>query len=382
VKRGAGVLLGGLGVVLAFGVLGPFGAIAVGWFLLSPDPAASTARGGGVGAIGAAASAATGYLADEWRAGGPARQRRRNARRDRWLAAGGWRARALDYEHGAVIAWRVIRSGVVAIVRGAAAIPAGVMAGAEAAREHRARRDTTPVTESEPDSVTAEAGDHTTADAGGEQVIHQDDLTYVLEAQGHTCPRCGTAWQPDVVTLSDGSQLARMRCPNCGAHRPAHDGEIPTDTPTTARPRGDGGPTDSGGHPATGQAPPPPTGEGMTQTDTTTHAGGAELTNTGDLRAEVIAMQTLIEEAEILGALLQTWQNGLSDAYESGNAAGGPKTRALDEAVAAVSEAGADGAAFGDALSEIRLACDQADALGEEAASMGADGHTKGFVPA
>ena len=120
----------------------------------------------------------------------------------------------------------------------------------------------------------------------------------------------------------------------------------------------------------------------MTQTDTTTHAGGAELTNTGDLRAEVIAMQTLIEEAEILGALLQTWQTGLPDAYESGNAAGGPKTRALDEAVAAVSEAGADGAAFGDALSEIRLACDQADALGEDAASMGADGHTQGYVPA
>lgn len=116
--------------------------------------------------------------------------------------------------------------------------------------------------------------------------------------------------------------------------------------------------------------------------DSTTHAGGAELTNTGDLRAEVIAMQSLIEEAEILGRLMQEWQAGLPDAYESGHAAGGPKTRALDEAVAAVSEAGADGAAFGDALGEIRIGCDQADSLGEHASSMGADGHTQGYIPA
>ena len=100
------------------------------------------------------------------------------------------------------------------------------------------------------------------------------------------------------------------------------------------------------------------------------------------MRAECAEVARLLEEAAVLGGLLKDWQKRLPDAYEAGNAAGGPKTRSLDEAVASVSEAGEDGQALGEALSGIRSACDQADSLGEHAAAMGAEGHTQGYVPA
>jgi hypothetical protein len=120
----------------------------------------------------------------------------------------------------------------------------------------------------------------------------------------------------------------------------------------------------------------------MSTQTTTAPVGGSELATTDDLRAECGVIAGLLEEAAVLGGLLKDWQTGLPDAYEAGNAAGGPKTRALDEAVAAVSEAGDDGQALGEALGGIRQACDQADSLGEHAAAIGADGHTKGYVPA
>lgn len=119
-----------------------------------------------------------------------------------------------------------------------------------------------------------------------------------------------------------------------------------------------------------------------TQTDTTAPVGGSELATTDDLRAECGVIAGLLEEAAVLGGLLKDWQCGLPEAYEGGNAGGGPKTKALDEAVGSVAESGDDGQALGDALGGIRQACDQADSLGEHAAAMGADGHTKGYVTA
>ncbi len=120
----------------------------------------------------------------------------------------------------------------------------------------------------------------------------------------------------------------------------------------------------------------------MPESDSTSNQIGGELSTTADLRSEAAAMAALIEEINVVGGLLKDWQETLPDNYEAGHAAGGPRTRALDEAVSAVSEAGDDGQAFSEGLTAIRLACDQADALGDHASSMGALGHTSGYVPA
>ncbi len=119
----------------------------------------------------------------------------------------------------------------------------------------------------------------------------------------------------------------------------------------------------------------------MSTQTTTAPVGAAELATTDDLRHECEVIAGLLEEAAVLGGLLKDWQTGLPDAYEAGHALGGPKTKALDEAVDEVAESGDDGSP-GRRLNSIRQACDQADSLGEHAAAMGADGHTKGYVPA
>ena len=117
-----------------------------------------------------------------------------------------------------------------------------------------------------------------------------------------------------------------------------------------------------------------------TTTNDAAPIGTGELTNTEQLRQEIHTVQGLIEQAEGLAGLLRDWQRGLDDSYESGAAAGGPKTRALDEAVTAVTEADADALVLAEALNIVRRACEQADALGEQADAMGADGHTSGYV--
>ena len=120
----------------------------------------------------------------------------------------------------------------------------------------------------------------------------------------------------------------------------------------------------------------------MSTETTAAPVAAGELATTDDLRAECGVIAGLLEEAAILGGLLKDWQTGLPDAYEAGHDNGGPKTKGLDEAVDEVAESGDDGQALGAALNTIRQACDQADSLGEHAAAMGADGHTKGYVPA
>lgn len=346
VLGGAGAVLGVLGIAATFAVLGPLGAIIVAWLVFSPDAVADTARGGGAGAIGAAAAAAKDYLTDEWRAGGPARQHRRTARRDRWWAAGAlrqdgtrsrvgvWLRRALAVEHGLVLAGRGLRTAVVAAARAVAVLPAGAKAGAEAARQHRAGR-TAPI---EPGATEPGASE----------------------------PTAPASAAPAAPTAPAGPVAA-----------PATPGTGPATGPA---------PIDPGADSGAGQENRATTGDDVTTPTTTASStalvGASELTTTQDLRAECEQVAHLLEAAAVLGGLLKDWQTRLPDAYAAGNAAGGPKTRALDEAVAAVSEAGDDGQALGEALGAIRLACDQADSLGEEAAAIGADGHTKGYLPA
>ena len=119
----------------------------------------------------------------------------------------------------------------------------------------------------------------------------------------------------------------------------------------------------------------------MTQGDNTQISMG-DLDSTTVLRGEVEQTQARIEAAEILAGMLRDWQKALPDAYASGAATGGPQTLALTTAIDAVVEAGPDSEGFGQALTDVRLACDQADAFGDTADAVGATGHTKGFQPA
>jgi hypothetical protein len=337
-----------IGAVMAVGLylaFGPLGGLAGLWFAFSPDAVAATGRSGGTGALAAGGRAAWGYLADEWRRGAPARQRRRTARRDRWWAAGGIRRRALTAEHGLVIATRFLRSLWPAGKHGAHAIPAGARQAVAAERARRRRRR------------AGETGGRHRADSTGR-------LGGPADAPGTT-----PAGATEPVEPSAGRQNSGDR-PVTGA--PPHP-RLPLETPA-AQP-----------------GPQPGEGDQMTVTDTAPaqadgdHGqapGDGELQHTSDLRAEVAAICQMLEEAGVLAGLLRDWQTEVPDRYQQGVAAGGPNTRALRDAVGEIVEAGGDAAALGEALGALRRACDQADALGDQAGAMGADGHTRGYVPA
>lgn len=381
-KRTAQAGLGLIAGVMAFAALGPLAGFVVIWFLLSPDGVAQTARAGGVGALAAGASAGGKSLAEQWRKDGPARKRRRSERRDRWWAAGEpgpdgrppsrlgrAKRRLLQGEHAAIVFARFAPTSVIA---GIAAWKAAREAFAEKKAEVRARRNpdaVTPRTERDSDSDSAFAYDRG-------PVVHTDDMSLVTKAYGATCPRCGTPWQPHTTTFGDGSQGTRMRCPNCGAHRSlnAHSEEHLKRTH----------PTDSGRQQAAGDTPPATaTGENMPDEQNST---GAELQTTADLRAETAAIAAHLEQMEILGGILRDYQAALPDAYTAGAAAGGPQTGLLAESIAALSESADDPTAYTEALNAIRLACDQADSLGEMADAMGANSghgpvnHTAAYV--
>lgn len=332
-------------VALTYLALGPLPAIAGAWLLWSPDPVAETGRAGGVGAAGAGARAAAAHLAQEWRRGAPARARRRSERRDRWWDAGGWRRGALHVEHAGVLAYRGLRSLVVAGSRGLHAMPGGARHGVATARHHapRGRAAARPVT---PANTTAPTS----------------------PVAGPTSPVAGPTTPPSTPPPAGGSSR--------------------TPTPGLAAP--EGAPSSPGGRVAAGTAAPI-TGGQMTDHDYAAADGGGvgpagpgsgELTTTADLRAEVTHMQGLIEQAEVLAGQLRDWQAGLPDRYEAAAGAGGPQTQGLSDAVGEVTEAAGDGPAFGQALNALRRACDQADVLGEEADAIGAGGHTSGYVSA
>jgi hypothetical protein len=326
-------------IVLTYLALGPLPAIAGAWLLMSPDPIAATGRAGGVGAVGAGAKAAAAYLAQEWRRGGPARARRRSARRDRWWRAGGWRRSALRLEHAVVLAYRGLRSVPIAGSRGVHAMPGGARHATAAAKARR------QALRGGPAAHRATTGNTRIGRSGA-----------------------GPAWTP----------------PPTPQHAATPQSHQPGRSPAAQAP------TSPGGHPAAG-TPAPTTGGQMSNEDypaagggevDPTMPGGGELTTTADLRQEIAVVQARIEQAEVLAGQLREWQSGLPDRYQAAAGVGGPQTRGLTEAVNEVTEAAGDGAAFGQGLNALRRACDQADVLGEQADAIGADGHTRGYVPA
>jgi hypothetical protein len=319
-KVGLGVIAG----VMAFAGLGPIAALIVVWFLLSPDGVAETARAGGAGAVLAAAKAGYGSLAREWQRGGPARRRRRSERRDRWNAAGGVRGRLLDAEHGLVLVGRAFSTGVAAAVLAARAVP-GAWRDALAAVQTRRHPDDFPerAQETETDSVSDAAAGPGESGAG---------------------------------SAPDGDTAA---------------------------------PTNPGSQPAAGQPEPPAptTGETVTENSTSTNTG-SELKTAADWEAWATWLKAVIEEASVLAVLLTDFQIALPEAYAASHAtdengeSAGPKTKKLDEAVQAITEAG-DMEAYGEALTGLRLAADEAADFGDDFDSIGATGggnHTRGYV--
>lgn len=331
----AGVAL----TAFAWALFGPIAALAAAWLLWSPDPVAETGRVGGAGAVGAGAHAAGAHLANEWRRGGPARAHRRSARRTRWDKAGGARRKALQAEHAAVLVWRAGRSLIQATDIGVRAMPDGARH-AIAASKHRAPRDA--------------------------------PAPFPPTRPAPTRPASPT---PDQATG-----------PHTGAPRPST-----TAGPDSRTSPGPASPPNPGSQPAAGPARPqeqPPGGQMTDQTiaDPTAGQGAgpgiAELATTADLRFEIGQVLGWIERAEVLAAQLKQWRDGVPERYEAAAAIGGPQTRGLTEAISELLEAHGDATVMREALNALRRACDQADALGEQADSMGATGHTRGYVTA
>lgn len=111
-------------------------------------------------------------------------------------------------------------------------------------------------------------------------------------------------------------------------------------------------------------------------------AGVAELATTADLRHEIGQVLGWIERAEVLAEQFKQWRDGLPERYEGAASIGGPQTRGLTEAIGELLEAQGVASVMTEALNALRRACDQADALGEQADAMGATGHTRGYVTA
>jgi hypothetical protein len=110
--------------------------------------------------------------------------------------------------------------------------------------------------------------------------------------------------------------------------------------------------------------------------------GVAELTTTADLRFEIGQVLGWIERAEVLAEQLKQWRDGLPERYEAAAGIGGPQTQGLTTAIGELLEAQGVATVIQEALNAMRRACDQADALGEQADAMGATGHTRGYVTA
>ncbi|HET9656414.1 MAG TPA: hypothetical protein VFP72_13745 [Kineosporiaceae bacterium] len=110
--------------------------------------------------------------------------------------------------------------------------------------------------------------------------------------------------------------------------------------------------------------------------------GVAELATTADLRFEIGQALGWIERAEVLAEQLKAWRDGLPERYEAAVGIGGPQTKGLTEAIGELLEAQGVATVIKEALNALRRACDQADALGEQADAMGATGHTRGYVSA
>jgi hypothetical protein len=426
---------GGLvAMAVLYAVAGPIGLAIGGWFAFSPDPMAATGRSGGTGALAAGGRAAGAHLLDEWRRGAPTRKQRRTARRDRWWDAGGWRRRALSFEHGLIIAWRAARTIAPALWpagrRGAHALPGGWRRGVSTYRDRRRTSSDRPRGRraARPGGPGDPAGDMGGDDAdpfgpipGPRAFVHDPRRAAYADITSETVhdPLDGGdrlivardpqdplgdfyAWAPDGENLfgrriggpfrdqaeaeawmrKEMPYLTFSKVPTPGQNNGTGDagqGDQP------GRPTGRPG-SRTPGHPTVpGQATPDPT-QGDSPVTTTNTAGDripgipgtGELETTRDLRAEVEDILSRIAEAEILAGLLRDWQTELPDRYQA--APDGPRTRALSEAVDAITSAGGDAVALGEAVGQLRRACDQADSLGEQANAMGADGHTKGFV--
>lgn len=115
---------------------------------------------------------------------------------------------------------------------------------------------------------------------------------------------------------------------------------------------------------------------------------GSELKTAADWEAWATWLKSVIEAASVQALLLKDFQTALPEAYAASHAtdedgqSAGPKTTKLDEAVQAVTESD-DMETYGEALTSLRLAADEAADFGDGMDSVGAVGggnHTRGFV--
>jgi hypothetical protein len=112
------------------------------------------------------------------------------------------------------------------------------------------------------------------------------------------------------------------------------------------------------------------------ETEGTTAIGTGEIVSVGQLRAEALRAETVLEEFTALIALIGTWANNLPERY-----VGAPfGTQALSIAVTRVTEASGDATAITEALAEMLAALDEADSLGETVTQLDADGNVAAFT--
>lgn len=384
----------------AWALFGPFAALAAAWLLWSPDPVAQTGRAGGAGAVGAGMRAAGAHLANEWRRGGPARARRRSARRDRWHDAGGVRRKALQVEHAGLLTFRAGRALIQATDIGVRAMPDGARH-AIAASKHRAPHPcadhapppiwpwpSTPSGPSRPTSTVEHPGSGGYFDPTDPEHARPGD--WVRWPDGTVSMRVCPDAVPDNVPIGSWGQLpdgrlGRLIAVIDGGMRFDVDGQIVDVYPSRPASPDPGsqsaaGPTHPQAQPTGGQMP------NQTITDPTAGQqagpGVAELATTADLRSEIGQALGWIERAEVLAKQIQAWRDGLPERYEAAVGIGGPQTRGLTEAIGELLEAPGDATVIKQALNALRRACDQADSLGEQADAMGATGHTSGYVTA
>jgi hypothetical protein len=110
--------------------------------------------------------------------------------------------------------------------------------------------------------------------------------------------------------------------------------------------------------------------------EATTAIGDGDILSVAQLRAEANRTEAVLEEFTALIAQIGGWANALPERYVAAPFG----TEALSAAVNHVTEAGGDGTAISEALTEVLAALDEADGLGETVSELEADGRVDAFT--